>query len=157
MGPNRICSNCGREVYKGASQCAYCGYPYKGDYIDGKPVRPQVRCYQCGRPLPPGATKCNDCGARVHTEGMVKNSNMRKCPRCNKMIYDYLAICPNCGCNLRDYPRQQSYGGNNYNNPNNLSHADIEQAMEGGMPNNTDAGTIEQINEILHDNGDDMW
>ena len=29
--------------------------------------------------------------------------------------------------------------------------------MEGGMPNDTDAGTIEQINEILHDNGDDMW
>ena len=34
---------------------------------------------------------------------------------------------------------------------------EIEQAMEGGMPNDTDAGIIEQINEILHDDGDDMW
>ncbi len=37
MESNRRCSNCGREIYQGASKCAYCGYPYRGDYVDGKP------------------------------------------------------------------------------------------------------------------------
>ena len=157
MNPNRKCSNCGREVYPGASKCAYCGYPYKGDYIDGKPVNSLERCPNCGRQLPPGANKCNDCGYHVGTNSLNKPaSNMRKCPNCGKMVYDYLASCPNCGCNLRGIPRQ-SFNSTDFNNPNSLNPADIEQAMEGGMPNDTDAGTIEQINEILHDNGDDMW
>ena len=38
MESNRRCSNCGREIYQGASKCAYCGYPYRGDYVDGKPI-----------------------------------------------------------------------------------------------------------------------
>ena len=124
MESNRRCSNCGREIYPGASKCAYCGYPYRGDYVDGKPVGRESRCWNCGRPLPPGASKCNDCGANVQRSfAGSTNSQVRKCPRCGKYNPNYLAICPNCG----------------------------------GMPNDTDAGIIEQINEILHDDGDDMW
>ena len=153
MSGDRICSNCGKEIYPGASKCAYCGYPYRGDYVDGKPANIHSRCAMCGRPLPPGASQCQDCGYRVPE---VK-AGTRKCPRCSKIVPGYLAVCPNCGCNLRDYPRQQPSGGSGFNNPNKLTPAEIEQAMNGGMPNDTDAGTVEQINEILHDTGDDMW
>ena len=158
MESNRRCSNCGREIYQGASKCAYCGYPYRGDYVDGKPVSRESRCWNCGRPLPPGASKCNDCGANVQRSfAGSTNSQVRKCPRCGKYNPNYLAICPNCGCNLRDYPWHQSNSGSSFNNTRDMNPGEIEQAMEGGMPNHTDAGIIEQINEILHDDGDDMW
>ena len=102
----------------------------------GEKMESDRKCSNCGRPLAPGASICEECGHPVHTNMAGSNNHMRKCPRCSKMVYDYLAICPNCGCNLRDYPWHQSNGGNGFNNTRDMNPGQIEQAMEGGMPNN---------------------
>ena len=67
-------------------------------------------CSECGSELELNAKFCKVCGKKVGEESTSNNTNnvssgnvkMVNCPRCGNPIDSFVAVCPYCGCEIRN-------------------------------------------------------
>lgn len=80
-----FCSYCGTRLDEGARFCKHCGEPVAGSHPAAQPPRRQETPDQS-----PTVRKT------------VYAGYLHKCPNCGEVLESFTAVCPACGCEIRN-------------------------------------------------------
>ncbi|MGE0826310.1 MAG: zinc ribbon domain-containing protein, partial [Candidatus Binatia bacterium] len=66
--PIRTCTQCGKPIVQGMTECFACGTPIEKDAVPAVPRR----CHTCGKELARGVLVCSLCGTRLRSDRVKK-------------------------------------------------------------------------------------